>query len=78
MQQVPRAFYLNRKSNVLSEIIDTTIEIEGFSLKISNREKEVLQYLAKGHSSKEIAEILQVSYHTVTTYRKKATCKDGC
>ena len=50
-------------------------DISGFKLKstppslLSNREMEILGLLAEGFSSKEIAEILFISYATVRTHR---------
>ncbi|QCX00954.1 helix-turn-helix transcriptional regulator [Aggregatimonas sangjinii] len=37
---------------------------------ISSREKEVLQLVAEGHSSKQIADILFISNHTAISHRK--------
>lgn len=37
---------------------------------LSQREKEVLQLISKGHSSKEIADILGISIHTVSRHRQ--------
>lgn len=49
-------------------------------LKFSKRELELLELLCKGLSSKEIAEILNLSHFTVDAYRKemlqKAKCKN--
>ncbi len=39
------------------------------------REKQILYYLAKGKLSKEIAEILHISKHTVDTHRRNMLCK---
>lgn len=44
---------------------------EGFYAKLSNREREVLQLIAEGRSTKKIAEILCVSPSTVKTHRAK-------
>ena len=38
--------------------------------KISQREKEVAQLLAHGHSTKNISEILHISFNTVESHRK--------
>ena len=48
---------------------------EGYEL--SERETEVLVLLAKGCSSKEIADKLNISIHTVNTHRKNITRKTG-
>ncbi len=37
---------------------------------LSKREKEILRYVAKGHSSQRIADTLFISIHTVQTHRK--------
>jgi DNA-binding CsgD family transcriptional regulator len=42
---------------------------------LSEREVEVLKYIAKGCSNKEIANILFLSPHTVITHRKNITAK---
>ncbi len=44
---------------------------------LSNREKEVLKYLAKGLSVKEIADKMFLSPHTVLTHRKNISQKTG-
>ena len=44
---------------------------------ISNRERDVLQLVALGHSNKEIAEKLFISVHTVISHRKNITEKLG-
>jgi len=44
---------------------------------ISDREREVLVLIAKGYSSKEIADQLNISIHTVNSHRKNITHKTG-
>jgi two-component system invasion response regulator UvrY len=38
--------------------------------KLSARELEVIRYIKKGHTSKEIAELMHLSSYTVDTHRK--------
>jgi len=42
---------------------------------LTPREREVLQLLAEGHSTKQIAAILQVSPKTVETHRRQIMAK---
>lgn len=42
---------------------------------ISQREKEVIKYVAKGFTNKEIADKLFLSIHTITTHRRNITKK---
>jgi DNA-binding NarL/FixJ family response regulator len=42
---------------------------------VSNREMEIIQQIIIGKSSKEIADSLFISYHTVTTHRKNINKK---
>ncbi len=42
---------------------------------ITAREMEILNLLAKGCSTKEIANILQISFHTVESHRKNLRTK---
>jgi DNA-binding CsgD family transcriptional regulator len=44
---------------------------------LSDREKEVVKLVAKGFINKEIADILNISIHTVITHRKNITQKLG-
>ena len=47
------------------------------SNELSDREKTILTYVAKGFTNKEIAEKLFLSTHTVITHRKNITAKLG-
>lgn len=46
--------------------------LDGYALKfkLSKREFEILRYIAKGKTNKEIADTLHLSVHTVETHRK--------
>jgi DNA-binding NarL/FixJ family response regulator len=44
---------------------------------LSNRERDVLRYVALGCTNKEIADKLYISTHTVITHRKNITAKVG-
>jgi len=54
---------------------DVSSEDENYEL--SDREREVLVLVAQGCSSKEIADRLFISIHTVNTHRKNITRKTG-
>lgn len=43
--------------------------------RLSQREREVLQFIAEGHSSKEIAQVFQISPKTVDTHRQHIMLK---
>lgn len=45
---------------------------------LTKREREILNYLINGYSSKQIAEALFISEFTVGTHRKKILSKTGC
>lgn len=45
---------------------------------LTHRELQVLSLLAYGNSAKKISEILELSYHTVTTHRRNMLQKSGC
>ncbi len=45
------------------------------TLKLSNKEKQVLQLIASGLSDKEIANELKISYRTVQTYVRNINLK---
>lgn len=60
---------------------DKTAECPGFAfchgVNLSEREMEVIKYIAEGYSNREIAETLFLSVHTVTTHRKNIMGKLG-
>ena len=51
--------------------------IKDSDTELTKREIEVLQLVTKGHSNKEIADILFVSAHTVISHRKNISEKTG-
>ena len=55
---------------------DTGVEKED-NYELSDRETDVLILVAKGLSSKEIADTLNISVHTVNSHRKNITHKTG-
>lgn len=55
----------------------STLKSEGQLTELSEREKTILKYVAKGFTNKEIAEKLFLSAHTVITHRKNITAKLG-
>ena len=60
--------------------LNTTKSSEGIScdgIKLSNREIEIMQYVADGYTNKQIADKLFLSTHTITTHRKNIMSKLG-
>lgn len=65
-----------------SEIVKSNFNEKLYALdshqsELSPREKEVVQYIAKGYSSQQIAQVLQLSPHTIDSHRKKILSKLG-
>lgn len=44
---------------------------------LSEREKDVIKLVAKGYTNKEIADMLNLSIHTIISHRKNITAKFG-
>ncbi|WKD50186.1 response regulator [Microbulbifer spongiae] len=42
---------------------------------ITKREKEILEFIARGYNCPEVAELLKLSYHTVASHIKNIYCK---
>lgn len=62
---------------ILRECCQNDLESADESYELSDRESEVLVLVAQGNSSKEIADRLNISIHTVNTHRKNITHKTG-
>ena len=60
-------------------MIDNRIDLQSTcqGLNISERESEIIQLIAKGHTNKQIADQLFLSSHTITTHRKNIMAKLG-
>ena len=66
---------INSALNRFPEESETSDKPENYE--ISSRETDVLVLVAKGLSSKEIADKLHISVHTVNSHRKNITHKTG-
>jgi DNA-binding NarL/FixJ family response regulator len=70
----------NKVTPLLLEACDNAQEDDSDSTEnyeLSDRETDILVLVAKGLSSKEIADKLHISVHTVSTHRKNITHKTG-
>lgn len=67
----------SRVAQLLRESCQSDVEGVEESYELSERESEVLVLVARGLSSKEIADQLNISVHTVNTHRKNITHKTG-
>ena len=57
--------------NVLNKMkIDNEGITKTFVLKLTNRERQVLQLIAEGHANKQIASLLDISIKTVEKHRQ--------
>jgi DNA-binding NarL/FixJ family response regulator len=56
------------------EQASTTEELDSYD-RLTDREREVLQLIAEGHSTRQIADLLHVSIKTVETHRAHLTAK---
>ncbi len=66
-----------RKASIVVDELNNVTELPCDAIELSKREKEVLFLIAEGNTNTEIAEILFLSAHTVTTHRKNIMTKLG-
>ena len=66
-----------RKASIEVDELNNVNELPCDAIELSKREKEVLYLIAEGNTNSEIAEILFLSSHTVTTHRKNIMIKLG-
>lgn len=83
LQKFKNTIDIRISSSNLMALLDSCVEKNEEELEmqenyeLSDREKEVLVLIAKGYSSKEIADLLNISIHTVNSHRKNITHKTG-
>lgn len=66
-----------RKASIVIDELNNVKALPCDAIELSKREKEVLHLIAEGNTNSEIAEILFLSSHTVTTHRKNIMIKLG-
>jgi len=66
-----------RKASIDVDELCNVDELPCDAIELSKREKEVLYLISEGNTNSEIAEILFLSSHTVTTHRKNIMIKLG-
>ncbi|MBR0175559.1 MAG: tetratricopeptide repeat protein [Bacteroidales bacterium] len=59
----------------LADLQNSKLPADGIDVQVSDREKEILDLLAKGYTSQQIAECLRLSSETIRWYRKKLLIK---
>ncbi len=81
INQLNDVIYINDSEEQILEIINKNLKknkgIKPVNQILTERETDVLKLLVKGNTSKEIAEKLFISTHTVITHRKNITVKLG-
>jgi two-component system NarL family response regulator len=67
----------NGKTHFSSSIAKMLIEnpIRSESEKLTTREQVILSYIAQGNSSKEVANVLSISFRTVEAHRRNIKAK---
>ena len=69
---IGRSHISTRIAHYLIQAIQTNNKAEGCTLAapITNREREVLEIVARGYNPREVADLLNLSYHTVASHIK--------
>lgn len=62
-------------NQVTEQVIDYTAQPESTIFNLTDRESEILRLISKGLSSKQIADKLFISVHTVNTHRQNIISK---
>lgn len=71
--QVGKSFFCEQVLDIIAENAKEEKSCEGVEL--TEREVDVIKWIAKGFTNKEIADALHISTHTVNTHRKNIMAK---
>lgn len=74
---LPRATVINRSTNTIFHWKEDHFEMKPIKEIFTAREREVIQELIGGKTSREIADHLNISYETVRTHRRNILRKAG-
>lgn len=72
-----RSYFDAKTSQIVRDLVHQRVEGAMENAVLTSREKSVLQLLAQGKSSKEIAHLLEISVHTVINHRSNLMRKTG-
>jgi DNA-binding CsgD family transcriptional regulator len=67
---IPHAIVVNRSTNEQLHLDPVKLQLLKHNTIFTKREKELIALIIKGYSSREAAEVLNISYETVRTHRK--------
>lgn len=67
---IPHAILINQRSNQQYHLNQNNLQLKQRETLFTLRERDVIRLLIRGHSSRKIAEMLNISYETVRTHRK--------
>ena len=74
---IPYAIVLNKTSGQRFHLDTKNMQLKPFHSRFTPREREVIDLLVNGCSSRKVAESLQISYETARTHRKNILKKAG-
>ncbi|WP_162340192.1 LuxR C-terminal-related transcriptional regulator [Cyclobacterium salsum] len=75
---IPHAIIINGFSNQHYHLSNSSLGLKPLTNLFSARELEILKWLIKGYTSKEISQLIQISYETVRTHRRNIQTKAKC
>ena len=74
---IPQAVIINKHSQTRFYLDENHMKLSGGKSVFTPREREIIELLIKGYSSRKIAEELFISYETARTHRKNILQKAG-
>jgi DNA-binding CsgD family transcriptional regulator len=77
LTNIPQSTLINRANGDIFHINPDSLQLVKHQDDFSEREKEIIRFLAKGLTSKQIANQLNISYETARTHRKNILRKSG-
>ncbi len=70
-------YLINHHSNYTKSTMTTTKEFSNVAVRLTRREIEILNFISRGKTTKDIASQLFISEYTVNNHRKSMLRKSG-